>query len=116
MSEPSQSLASMLAGFAGFEILISPSLLVLFYYLGALGAPVLAWFLMQRFVALARRVEVPNAELGEGLKQFWLKSAWRIRLMVFVAFVFFELFWRMMFEFLIVYFQIRDALVTTGVA
>jgi hypothetical protein len=110
MSEPHQSLASLLAGFASFEVLISPSLLLVFYYLGAIGAPLAAWFMMQRFVAVARRVEIPNAELAGGIRQFWLKGAWRIRLMVFVAFVFFELFWRMMFEFLIAYFQIRDAL------
>jgi len=69
---------------------------------------------MRQLIAVARRVDIPRSDATEAVREAWLKTATGIRLMALLAFVFFELLWRMLFEFLLAYFQMRDALVGLG--
>ena len=97
--------------FLTFKSFISTEVLIIFYYIGALILPVAIWLL---FVWLIRKYElVSNAyESGKGIIWESLGTRQKIKVIVlFVcAFLFMELFWRMLFEFLIAYMQIRDAL------
>ncbi|HQS02113.1 MAG: hypothetical protein B7Y07_01925 [Halothiobacillus sp. 24-54-40] len=90
--------------FLTFRCLISPYALIGFYYLGALFMPVAAWLFwrwlglrygwlrqVQKEVgALSRQVLSPSQRVG-------------ILLACVVCFLLMELFWRMLFEFLIAY-------------
>jgi len=101
-----------LLDFLAFRTLISEPVLIVFYYLGAVAMPVAAWFLA---LYLIRRFEMAKGAYDMG-RQLWLFSlpkkhrVWAIALMI-GAFLFMELLWRMMFEFLIAYLQMHDALV-----
>ncbi len=99
--------------FLTFRSLISPYALIGFYYLGALFMPVAAWFFwrwlglrygwlrqVQRTVgAFSRQVLSPAQRVG-----FFLTCL--------VCFLFMELFWRMLFEFLIAYLHMAQDIQT----
>lgn len=100
-----------LADFLSFRLFISEYALVVFYYLGAVVMPLLALAMM---VYLGRRFPQLwwlGRRSGELARQH---LPWRYRLALVLAFVcaflLGELFWRMMFEYLIAFLQIRDAL------
>jgi hypothetical protein len=90
--------------FLTFRSLISPYALLGFYYLGAVLMPVLAWLFWRwlgRRYGWLRQVQ---AEVGAFSRQilspgqrFWIFLA------CVLCFLLMELFWRMMFEFLIAY-------------
>jgi hypothetical protein len=95
-----------------FDTMISRHALLVFYYLGAVVMPVAAWLTA---LYLIRRVE-PVREAyrtGMGLLSAGVPLRWRLLgLILFVAaFLFMELMWRMLFEYLIAFMQMRDALV-----
>jgi hypothetical protein len=102
--------------FLAFRTLISGPVLILFYYLGAVGIPVGAWLLA---MYLMQRFEIARNAYEQGRRTFVAALPKRRRvtaLLLFVtAFVFMELLWRLMFEYLIAFMQIRDALVSSGV-
>jgi hypothetical protein len=94
--------------FIRFRIFVTPYFLVAVYYLGALGVPFFAWY-------IAFRLKKKEPE--------WLaaasRSAWSVKVMPYkarivtiglVLFLLMELFWRMMFEAMLAYFQIREAM------
>ncbi len=102
-----------------FREIIAPHVLIAFYYLGAIGIPVVVvdfWRKATRYLRGQARVIEPVREQAER----WLENLparWSfIRSRAFLVsaaltlFVLAELFWRIMFEFLIAYFQMRDAL------
>lgn len=97
--------------FLTFESFISTEVLIIFYYLGAVILPVGIWLLLtwliQKYILL-------NTAYENGKEIIW-KSLNRKQQTKFIAFfvtsfLFMELFWRMFFEFLIAYMQMRDAL------
>ena len=98
--------------FLTFETFISIPVLIVFYYIGALAIPFLAWFMVKYFL-------IKIKWLGDTCKHIhdvsWSLLSSKQRLLLIAAFVlsflFAEVFWRLMFEFLIAYIQIRDALV-----
>ncbi|MET0049899.1 MAG: DUF4282 domain-containing protein [Candidatus Thiodiazotropha sp.] len=97
--------------FLTFKSFISTEVLIIFYYLGALILPVGMWLV---FIWLIRKYELFNTAY-ENTKAFMWKSLnlrQKTTLVAFflMSFLFFELFWRMLFEFLIAYMQMRDAL------
>ncbi len=98
--------------FFAFRTFVSPWALIVFYYLGAAVMPAAAWGAALWFV---RRYAGAAEALERGRKKVWdvLTPRQRAGLIFAAVFGFFmmELFWRMMFEFLIAYLQIRDALV-----
>ena len=98
--------------FLTFKAFISTEVLIIFYYIGALILPVGIWIL---FTWLIRKYQIINISYENGKALLWdsLNFKQKTRLLAFfiLAFLFMELFWRMLFEFLIAYMQIRDALV-----
>lgn len=97
--------------FLTFKKFVSIEVLIVFYYIGAVILPAVAWYLV---AWLIRKYEIVNAAYEKSKETFFNASSrkQRIKLALFfiVAFLFMELFWRMLFEFLIAYMQIRDAL------
>ncbi len=98
--------------FLTFKRFISIEALIVFYYMGAVVMPIglllsLNWFI--------QKVSLVKSGLEQGKQQLWSKltPAQKFKIMLFltVFFLFMELFWRMLFEFLIAYIQIRNALV-----
>lgn len=92
--------------FLTFRILVSPYVLLIFYYLGAVMMPLAMWifwrWLKKRYVWLSQTQE----ELGDLGRQYL--SPARRALIVFgclLCFFMMELFWRMMFEFVMAYFH-----------
>lgn len=97
--------------FLTFKTFISTEALMLFYYLGALVLPIGLWL----FLAwLIKRYKLLNTAYENGKELLWRLLTTKQK-MQFVSFyiissLFMELFWRMLFEFLIGYMQMRDAL------
>jgi len=76
-----------------FKTMISKDMLFIFYYLGAIVVPFII-FLYTKNIYKPVQKNAPKV------------------FMIFIAmFIFMEILWRMMFEFLIAFLQIRDALV-----
>lgn len=98
--------------FLTFQTMISQHALLVFYYMGAVVMPVAAW-LTALFVLRRIRSAYAIDGLGKGLLTATMPRRWRLlALMLFIAaFLFMELMWRMMFEYLIAFMQMRDALV-----
>jgi len=100
-----------LLDFLSFKTFISPGILVFCYYLGALGAPLT----MLAIVFWARR---KAGQQGYAPENFSLWTRWatpqnplKVLLIFRVLFICMEIVWRKMFEFMLAYFQMRDALV-----
>ncbi len=89
--------------FLSFKSFISLDVLIVIYYLGALGVPFFGWYL-SRWIR-SKLMHENEKSLSKSKYQTYL---------IFLFIIFFlllELFWRVMFEFLIAYFQMRDVLV-----
>ena len=100
--------------FLTFKSFISTEILIIFYYIGAFILPVWLWLLLLRIIYKYRLF---NIAYESGKEIIWksFNNKQRTKLVAFFAssFLFMELFWRMFFEFLIAYMQIRDALLQT---
>lgn len=98
--------------FLTFKSFISTEVLIVFYYIGAIIMPLGAWYfsiwLLQKYENLNKAYEAVKTTLLNSLSQ--KQKSWLIVFFI-VSFLFMELFWRMFFEYLIAYIQIRDALV-----
>jgi len=97
--------------FLTFKSFISTEALILFYYLGALVLPIAMWVFLNWLI---RRYRFLNTSYETGKQMIWqsLNTKQQIKLVaLFIfCFLFMELFWRMLFEFLIAYMQMRDAI------
>jgi len=97
--------------FLTFKEFISIPALIFFYYFGAVVFPFLMWFFFKWLVKKYKLIEDIH---NKGKELIWstLNTKQKILLIgaFLMAFLFMELFWRMLFEFLIAYMQIRDAL------
>ncbi len=100
--------------FLTFKTFISIEALIIFYYIGAFVLPIGTWIL---FTWLIRKYKYINTAYENGKVIVWksLDKQQQMKLVAFfiATFLFLELFWRMLFEFLIAYMQIRDALLNT---
>ncbi len=100
--------------FLTFKSFISTEVLIIFYYLGAIVLPIVLWLLL---AWLMRKFGLINAAYESGKEIVWqsLNKKQQTKLAAFFVtlFLFMELFWRMFFEFLIAYMQMRDALLRT---
>jgi hypothetical protein len=85
--------------FLTFETFVSVPLLIAVYYAGALVVPVILFSQRKKLLVYAR---IANEKLRFG-KLKWI-------LLLTFAFVVFQIFWRMVFETIIGYFQMRDYL------
>ncbi len=102
-----------LLDFLAFRTLISRQVLIVFYYLGALGMPLAAWTLA---LYLLRRFSAAREAMHNGRRLWSAALPRRYRLgaagLFLLGFVCMELMWRVMFEYLIAFMQMRDALMT----
>lgn len=100
--------------FLTFKTFISTEALIIFYYIGALLLPIGLWLVV---TWLIRKYSLLNSAYEEGKELLWksLSRKQRTKFIAFfiISFLFMELFWRMLFEFLIAYMQMRDALMQT---
>ncbi len=98
--------------FLTFKSFISINALIMFYYIGALILPVGIWLLIDWLI---QKYDFFDVAYKKGKEVIWrlLDKKQQTRLVIFFIFLFLfmELFWRMLFEFLIAYMQIRDALI-----
>jgi hypothetical protein len=97
--------------FLTFKSFISTEVLIIFYYLGAFILPVGTWILL---TWLIHKYNFLNTAYESGKEIAWKtlkkKQKTKLAIMFATSFLFMELFWRMFFEFLIAYMQMRDAL------
>jgi hypothetical protein len=100
--------------FLTFNSFISTEVLIVFYYLGAIVMPVGIWGLL---TWLLHKYRLLNTTYENGKQVIWhslnRKQQVKVIALFGISFLFMELFWRMLFEFLIAYMQMRDALVQT---
>jgi hypothetical protein len=104
-----------IADFLAFRTLISPSLLILFYYLGALGVPIMGWiaarWLLRRLRWMAPAYTSGRAAMNRLTRRRDRRLVGTLFALMFIfMFLAMEIGWRMMFEFMLAYFQMRDAL------
>jgi len=95
--------------FLTFQTFITPTLLLIMYYIGAILIPVVSWY----FTRWIQRSYF--SESSKNIKEaFHTKTTFIQRFIVYAAFILcflcMEIFWRVMFEFFIAYFDMHDAL------
>lgn len=97
--------------FLSFKTFISTEVLIFFYYLGALVMPIAIWLTL---IWVIRRFSILNIAYQNTWQALWSILSRKQKLLFaglfLLSFLFMELFWRMLFEFLIAYLQMRDAL------
>ena len=97
--------------FLSFRLFISPYVLVACYYLVAIGMPLASWFLLlwirRRFAIAAAVHDTATSALIDTTGR---KERVLFYLLFLACFICMEIFWRMLFEFLIAYLQMREAL------
>jgi len=98
--------------FLTFKSFLSIDALIIFNYVGAVLLPFVLWFLT---AWLIQKYQLFGEACKLSKDKIWvlLSTKQKVQLLFFftIVFLFLELFWRMLFEFLIAYMQIRDALV-----
>jgi len=95
--------------FLTFKSFITPSFLILFYFIGAMVIPLFSWILMvwiqKRYFS---KVSLQFKEIIRKETTFFQRFLFMTLLVL--SFLAMEIFWRMMFEFMIAYFDMHDAL------
>ena len=94
-----------LADFLTFRTMITPSVLLLVYYFGAVVMPLLAYALFRKIYGKKRAEGEENPPASSGFR--W---SWKLRLLFLFFFFMGELAWRIFIEFFVAYFQMREAL------
>ena len=110
--------------FLDFRLFISPVFLFVFYYLGALIMPFAGWRMAtkikQKYWLVTDAVESGKDAIKKidaadqrtfDIKVLPFSEKFRLSVIAVIFFILLEIMWRMMFEFLMAYFQMRDALV-----
>ncbi|WP_415405683.1 DUF4282 domain-containing protein [Sulfurovum sp. CS9] len=95
--------------FLTFQTFITPSLLILMYYIGALLIPVVSWYLAE-WIKTSYFTEISKSIKEEIQTRTTAKQRFIVYTAFIICFLCMEIFWRMMFEFFIAYFDMHDAL------
>lgn len=99
--------------YLSFNNFISPGALIVLYYTGAILLPVVTWLWILRLAGKSSQV---SRIFNQGRHSLWQRLNKRQRSMALggfiICFLLTELFWRMLFEFLIAYMQIHEAIVS----
>ena len=95
--------------FLTFKTFITPSLLILMYYIGAVFIPLLSWYLATWIYKNYLR-EVSGLMKEEIKRRTTVKQRLYTVIAFVLCFLCMEIFWRVMFEFFIAYFDMHDAL------
>jgi len=96
-----------------FRTVVAPHVFLLIYYLGAVGIPVLVWALGRTLKRrLSRRDAAEKLPAGpeRWAEQALVGNRYVLSTVGFAMFLAMELMWRVLFEFPIAYFQMRDTL------
>lgn len=97
--------------FLNFRFFISPYILMVFYYMGAVGIPIVSWILV---LWIKRKYSLVSNLYESSKKTFISMTRTKDRILLYILFIWLlicmEIMWRMMFEFIIAYLQIREAL------
>ena len=107
------SATSLFWDFVSFRVLMTPAILLVVYYFGAITGPLfIIWFMRKigratnETSAFPRRGRLRESIVGENKGMLITAGI--------IMFVLLEIFWRMIFEFFIAYFQIHNALMGMG--
>lgn len=95
--------------FLTFQTFITPTLLIVIYYMGAILIPIVSWYLA-RWIKKSYFSEVSGIVKEEILTRTTSKQRFIVLLAFFLCFLCMEIFWRVIFEFFIAYFDMHDAL------
>lgn len=87
--------------FLTFQTFITPSLLLLIYYVGALLIPLFSLY-FSRWIRTVYKTDIENYTA--------IKQRSILYIVFFIFFFCMEILWRVMFEFFIAYFDMHDAL------
>ncbi len=99
--------------FLTFKTFLSINTLIVFYYIGAIVLPVLVWSLSAWILQKYKIIDFVNQHKKRLTgKPFSKSRRVKVILLSIWLFLFMELCWRMLFEFLIAYMQMRDALLS----
>ena len=94
-----------------FKTLIGINTLIVFYYIGAVILPIVLWVYAKPLIA---KYKLMSDSYFKGKEFLWklLDKKQKIRLIGIgiPLFIFIQILWRLLFEFLIAFMQIRDAL------
>lgn len=102
-----------LVAFFSFETFISLEVLTAFYFLGAIVIPVFAFvFAVWLYKRLGRNTELVNTVASELWQQLDLKQKFWLSVAFVIGFIFMQLLWRMLFEFLIAFMQMHQVIVS----
>ena len=100
-----------LMDFLTFKAFISTEVLIVFYYIGAVVLPFLIWSLSKWVIQKYKIVDFVNRHKKRLTGQPFGKTRRTKMILLFIwLFIFMELCWRLLFEFMIAYMQMRDAL------
>jgi len=95
--------------FLTFKTFISPSILTMMYLFGLFLMPFFLWYLFKRISPYFPKTVLQLSE--QTWQNLSLGQKSKLLLLLFMMLLCMEICWRMMFEFLIAYMQIREALV-----
>jgi len=95
--------------FLTFQTFITPTLLIFMYYIGAILIPIVSWY-FARWIQKSYFTEVSNRIKEEIKTRTTAKQRFVIYVTFILCFLSMEIFWRMMFELFIAYFDMHDAL------
>jgi hypothetical protein len=87
---------------------MTPAILVAVYYFGAVGVPVAVFWILRKTSHLSEGT-AGSARRGQLRESLGDRKGMLLAAGI-VVFIIMEVFWRMLFEFLIAYFQIHNAL------
>ncbi len=95
--------------FLTFQAFITPILLIFIYYMGAILIPIASWYLakwikISYFLGISTSIKAKIQAHTTAKQRFIVYAAFII------CFFCMEIFWRVMFEFFIAYFDMHDAL------
>ena len=97
--------------FIVFKSFISIEVLIIFYYIGAIILPIIVWVYSK---PLIKKYQLFSESYFKGKDFLWrlLNKKQKVKLIgLFIPFfIFVQLLWRILFEFLIAFMQIHDAL------
>ena len=96
--------------FLTFKTFISADVLIFFYYVGAVVIPILIWQSRRYLIENFKIMKQINKAFMKVFSSFDAKEQTYIKVFAVFMFLFMEMVWRMMFEAMIAYFDMRDCL------
>jgi len=110
--------SNLLMDFLSFRVLLTPSILVLIYYAGAIALPLAGWWTYLKLRGSAGGLAIQSkGHLRDAAEASEAARRWKKRLIVLAVLIFImmELGWRILIEFFIAYFQMHNALMNLSV-